>query len=81
MIRTLEEPTAAALAFDLHRKPNVNHILVYDMGGGTLDVSILFVNDGSVEVIGSDGDDNLGGKGLFYGRSLGLGHDADANAF
>lgn len=67
VIRTLEEPTAAALAFDLHRKPNVNHILVYDMGGGTLDVSILFVNDGSVEVIGSDGDDNLGGKGLFYG--------------
>lgn len=62
MIRTLEEPTAAALAFGLHRKPNVNHILVYDLGGGTLDVSLLFVNDGSVEVLGSDGDDNLGGK-------------------
>lgn len=58
----LEEPTAAALAFGLHRKPNVNHILVYDFGGGTLDVSILFVNDGSVDVIGSDGDDNLGGE-------------------
>lgn len=62
VIRTLEEPTAAALAFGLHRKPNVNHILVYDLGGGTLDVSVLFVNDGSVEVLGSDGDDNLGGK-------------------
>lgn len=62
MIRILEEPTAAALAFGLHRKPNVNHILVYDMGGGTLDVSVLFVNDGSVDVIGSDGDDNLGGQ-------------------
>lgn len=62
VIRTLEEPTAAALAFGLHRKPNVNHILVYDLGGGTLDVSLLFVNDGSVEVLGSDGDDNLGGK-------------------
>lgn len=58
----LEEPTAAALAFGLHRKPDVNHILVYDLGGGTLDVSLLFVNDGSVDVIGSDGDDNLGGK-------------------
>ena len=62
VVRTLEEPTAAALAFGLHRKPNVNHILVYDLGGGTLDVSLLFVNDGSVEVLGSDGDDNLGGK-------------------
>lgn len=62
VIRTLEEPTAAALAFGLHRKPNVNHILVYDLGGGTLDVSLLFVNDGSVEVLGSDGDDNLGGE-------------------
>eukprot|EP00903_Cladosiphon_okamuranus_P019908 g18297.t1 len=62
VIRTLEEPTAAALAFGLHRKPNVNHILVYDLGGGTLDVSLLFVNDGSVEVLGSDGDDNLGGS-------------------
>lgn len=64
VIRTLEEPTAAALAFGLHRKPNVNHILVYDLGGGTLDVSLLFVNDGSVEVLGSDGDDNLGGKAM-----------------
>lgn len=62
VIRMLEEPTAAALAFGLHRKPDVNHILVYDLGGGTLDVSVLFVNDGSVDVIGSDGDDNLGGK-------------------
>lgn len=62
VIRTLEEPTAAALAFGLHRKPNVNHILVYDLGGGTLDVSLLFVNDGSVEVLGSDGDANLGGE-------------------
>lgn len=68
VIRMLEEPTAAALAFGLHRKPNVNHILVYDLGGGTLDVSLLFVNDGSVEVLGSDGDDNLGGKALSFSR-------------
>lgn len=68
VIRMLEEPTAAALAFGLHRKPNVNHILVYDLGGGTLDVSLLFVNDGSVEVLGSDGDDNLGGMALSFFR-------------
>eukprot|EP00968_Pinguiococcus_pyrenoidosus_P005108 scaffold330_cov246-Pinguiococcus_pyrenoidosus.AAC.16 len=60
--RVLEEPTAAALAYDLHRKENVNYILVYDFGGGTLDVSILFVNEGSVQVIGSAGDSRLGGS-------------------
>jgi len=60
--RVLEEPTAAALAYGLHRKEHVHHILVYDFGGGTLDVSVLFVNDGSVEVIASEGDDHLGGS-------------------
>eukprot|EP00640_Fibrocapsa_japonica_P001843 CAMPEP_0113937574 /NCGR_PEP_ID=MMETSP1339-20121228/4169_1 /TAXON_ID=94617 /ORGANISM="Fibrocapsa japonica" /LENGTH=446 /DNA_ID=CAMNT_0000940395 /DNA_START=198 /DNA_END=1538 /DNA_ORIENTATION=+ /assembly_acc=CAM_ASM_000762 len=60
--RVLEEPTAAALAYGLHRKPDVHHIMVYDFGGGTLDVSVLFVNDGSVEVIASEGDPHLGGS-------------------
>lgn len=59
--RILEEPTAAALAYGLHRKPNVDYILVYDFGGGTLDVSLLHVSDGFVDVMGSDGDDRLGG--------------------
>lgn len=59
--RILEEPTAAALAYGLHRKPNVDKILVYDFGGGTLDVSILHVSDGFVDVMGCDGDDTLGG--------------------
>lgn len=62
VVRILEEPTAAALAYGLHRKAGVHHILVYDFGGGTLDVSVLFVNDGSVEVIGSAGDGQLGGS-------------------
>lgn len=59
--RILEEPVAAALAYGLHRKPNVDHILVYDFGGGTLDVSILHVSDGFVDVMASEGDDRLGG--------------------
>eukprot|EP00814_Leptocylindrus_danicus_P001176 CAMPEP_0116020508 /NCGR_PEP_ID=MMETSP0321-20121206/9838_1 /TAXON_ID=163516 /ORGANISM="Leptocylindrus danicus var. danicus, Strain B650" /LENGTH=524 /DNA_ID=CAMNT_0003491211 /DNA_START=51 /DNA_END=1625 /DNA_ORIENTATION=+ len=59
--RVLEEPVAAALAYGLHRKPNVDHILVYDFGGGTLDVSILHVSDGFVDVMASEGDDRLGG--------------------
>mmetsp|Transcript_26105 Transcript_26105/g.77253 ORF Transcript_26105/g.77253 Transcript_26105/m.77253 type:complete len:581 (-) Transcript_26105:1626-3368(-) len=60
--RVLEEPTAAALAYGLDKKDGVNHIMVYDFGGGTLDVSILHVSDGGyVDVMGSDGDDRLGG--------------------
>ncbi|KAL7573056.1 hypothetical protein ACA910_018745 [Epithemia clementina (nom. ined.)] len=62
VLRTLEEPTAAALAYGLHRKEGVDYILVYDFGGGTLDVSLLQVSqDGYVDVLGSDGDDRLGG--------------------
>jgi molecular chaperone DnaK (HSP70) len=59
--RMLEEPTAAALAYGLHKKEGVDYILVYDFGGGTLDVSILHVSEGFAEVMGSDGDDQLGG--------------------
>ena len=59
--RVLEEPTAAALAYGLHKKEGVEKILVYDFGGGTLDISVLHVSEGYCDVMGSDGDDRLGG--------------------
>mmetsp|Transcript_52441 Transcript_52441/g.56913 ORF Transcript_52441/g.56913 Transcript_52441/m.56913 type:complete len:583 (+) Transcript_52441:596-2344(+) len=59
--RVLDEPTAAALAYGLHKKEGVEKILVYDFGGGTLDISVLHVSEGYCEVIGSEGDDRLGG--------------------
>lgn len=60
--RVLEEPTAAAIAYGLHKDPDVHNIIVFDIGGGTLDVSLLYVTDGSVQVLLSDGDDHLGGE-------------------
>lgn len=64
VVRVLEEPTAAAVAYNLHKNPTIHHILVYDFGGGTLDVSLLYVSKGSVQVYATDGDEMLGGSDL-----------------
>ena len=60
--RVLHEPAAAAIAYGLHRAPGVHHVLVFDMGGGTLDVSVLYASEGAFTVIGSAGDAHLGGE-------------------
>ena len=60
VLRIINEPTAAALAYGLDKKTN-EKILVFDLGGGTFDVSILEVGDGIVEVLATSGDTHLGG--------------------
>ena len=60
VLRIINEPTAAALAYGLDKKGNET-VLVFDLGGGTFDVSILDVGDGVVEVRATSGDTHLGG--------------------
>jgi molecular chaperone DnaK len=60
VMRIINEPTAAALAYGLDKKTNET-ILVFDLGGGTFDVSLLEVGDGVVEVKATNGDTHLGG--------------------
>jgi len=60
--RIINEPTAAALAYGLDKKGKDEKIAVYDLGGGTFDVSILELGDGVVEVLSTNGDTHLGGE-------------------
>ncbi len=59
--RIVNEPTAAALAYGLDKADNDQTILVFDLGGGTFDVSLLDIGDGVVEVRATSGDNHLGG--------------------
>ncbi len=59
--RIINEPTAAALAYGLDKQENTQTVLVYDLGGGTFDVSILELGDGVFEVKSTSGNNHLGG--------------------
>ncbi|AIU34277.1 molecular chaperone DnaK [Metamycoplasma hominis] len=62
VVRIINEPTAAALAFGLNKDKNENQkILVFDLGGGTFDVSLLEMESGTFEVLATAGDNHLGG--------------------
>lgn len=61
VLRIVNEPTAAAMAFGLDKKGKESTIMVFDLGGGTFDVSILSIDDGVFEVISTSGDTHLGG--------------------
>src|ERR1700742_5158107 len=63
VLRLVNEPTAASLAYGLDQKKN-GIVAVYDLGGGTFDISILKLPDGIVEVIATNGDTHLGGDDI-----------------
>jgi heat shock protein 5 len=62
VLRIINEPTAAAIAYGLDKKDKERNILVFDLGGGTFDVSLLTIDTGVFEVIATNGDTHLGGE-------------------
>lgn len=62
VVRIINEPTAAAIAYGLDKKGKEQNILVFDLGGGTFDVSILTIDSGVFEVVSTSGDTHLGGE-------------------
>ncbi|KAK0485608.1 heat shock protein 70 family [Armillaria luteobubalina] len=62
VLRIINGPTAAAVAYGLNKKGGESQIIIYDLGGGTLDVSLLSIDDGVFEVLASTGDTHLGGE-------------------
>lgn len=62
IISIMNEPTAAAIAYGLDKKHSQSKIIVYDLGGGTFDVSLLSINNGVFEVLATAGDVHLGGE-------------------
>src|SRR5207237_8884188 len=64
VLRLINEPTAAALSYSLDRLDDNQKVLVFDFGGGTLDVTVLEMFEGILDVKTSVGDDKLGGKDI-----------------
>jgi heat shock protein 5 len=60
VMRIINEPTAAAIAYGLEKKEGEKNILVFDLGGGTFDVSLLTIDNGVFEVVATNGDTHLG---------------------
>jgi len=63
-LRIINEPTAAALACGLDQPDEEQNVLVFDLGGGTFDVSVLFMSEGMIDVLSTRGDMLLGGRDL-----------------
>ncbi|CAK4834912.1 unnamed protein product [Aphanomyces euteiches] len=64
ILRVISEPTAACIAYGLDMKPGDRYVLVFDLGGGTLDVSMIWIEEGIYEVMATGGDLHLGGDAI-----------------
>ncbi|XP_029654498.1 heat shock 70 kDa protein C-like [Octopus sinensis] len=62
VLRIINEPTAAAIAYGVDKKMKERNVLVYDLGGGTFDVTLLTIDEGVFEVLATNGDTHLGGE-------------------
>merc|ERR1712159_399302 len=62
VLRIINEPTAAAIAYGLDKQGGERNVLIFDLGGGTFDVSLLSIEDGIFEVKSTAGDTHLGGE-------------------
>merc|ERR1712176_38080 len=62
VLRIINEPTAAAIAYGLDKGDEEKNVLIFDLGGGTFDVSLLSIDDGVFEVLATSGDTHLGGE-------------------
>jgi len=62
VLRIINEPSAAAIAYGLDKKSGEKNIVVFDLGGGTFDVSLLTIDNGVFEVVATSGDTHLGGE-------------------
>ena len=60
VMRIINEPTAAAIAYGMDKKEGEKNVLVFDLGGGTFDVSLLTIDNGVFEVVATNGDTHLG---------------------
>jgi heat shock protein 5 len=64
VVRMINEPTAAAIAYGMEQSAGEKNIMVFDFGGGTLDVTVLTIDNGVFEVVSTSGDTHLGGEDL-----------------
>jgi heat shock protein 5 len=64
VLRIINEPSAAAIAYGLDKKQGEKNVIVFDLGGGTFDVSLLAIDNGVFEVLATAGDTHLGGEDL-----------------
>ncbi|KAH7040356.1 heat shock protein 70 family [Microdochium trichocladiopsis] len=83
VLRIVNEPTAAAIAYGLDKEGGERHIIVYDLGGGTFDVSLLSIDEGVFEVLATAGDTHLGGEDFdqrvinYFAKSYNKKHGVD----